>query len=230
MSVGRLDKSERLAMLSFAPVFPARRAPRVLCLGAHGDDLEIGVGGTILEIGRRYPAARILWIVMSGRDERKAEAETSARVLLRRFSSVEISVENFRDGFFPQFYGDLKQRFEDLKRLFAPDLIFTHALHDRHQDHRLVSELTWNTWRDTMILEYEIPKYEGDLGSPNVFVPLSKNIAERKVAHLLRFFPSQRSRRWFARETFEGHLRLRGVECNARSGMAESFHGRKICL
>jgi LmbE family N-acetylglucosaminyl deacetylase len=149
---------------------------------------------------------------------------------LRGFRDAKIELATFRDGFLPQAYGEVKEFFEALKRSEPPDLIFTHALHDRHQDHRLVAELTWNTWRDTTILEYEIPKYEGDLGAPNVFVALSRPVARRKVAHLIRHFGSQRSRRWFTADTFESHLRLRGVDCNAPSGRAEGFHGRKICL
>lgn len=217
-------------MLAFSPVFPSGRAPRILCLGAHSDDLEIGCSGTVLTLRARYPKARLRWVVMSGAGVRADEARKSARVLLRGFAHAEIEVAEFRDGYLPQAYGALKEYFESLKRGPAPDLILTHALHDRHQDHRLVAELTWNTWRDAAILEYEIPKYEGDLGAPNVYVPLSRPVARRKIAHLLKFFATQRSRRWFTRATFEGHLRLRGIECNAASGHAEAFLGRKICL
>jgi LmbE family N-acetylglucosaminyl deacetylase len=217
-------------VLSFAPLFPARRTPRILCLGAHSDDLEIGCGGALLELAVRYPRAQVQWVVMSGIGARGEEARASARALLRKFASVEFAIADFRDGFLPQSYGEVKEFFESLKRVVRPDLVFTHTLHDRHQDHRLVSELTWNTWRDAAILEYEIPKYEGDLGAPNVYVPLARGTARRKVAHLMRFFATQRSRRWFTEDTFMGHLRLRGIECNAASGLAESFHGRKICL
>ncbi|MGQ0384091.1 MAG: PIG-L deacetylase family protein [Gammaproteobacteria bacterium] len=217
-------------MLNFVPDFGRRRAPRILCLGAHSDDLEIGCAGTVLTLAARYPRAEVRWAVMSAVGERGREARASARVLLRGFSRSEILLSDFRDGYLPQAYGALKEHFEALKRGTAPDLVLTHALHDRHQDHRLVSELTWNTWRDVAILEYEIPKYEGDLGAPNVYVPLSRPVARRKVAHLLRHFSSQRSRRWFARGTFEGHLHLRGIECNAPGGSAEAFVGRKICL
>jgi len=217
-------------MLTFAPMFPARRAPRILCIGAHSDDLEIGCGGTLLELARRYPKAHLRWAVMSGAGERAKEAEGSARALLRGFRTNIVSVAGFRDGFLPQAYGEVKEYFESLKREPYPDLIFTHTLQDRHQDHRLLAELTWNTWRNAAILEYEIPKYEGDLGAPNVFVPLSKATARRKVQHLMRHFESQRSRSWFTPDVFSGHLRLRGLECAAPSGLAEAFHGRKVCL
>ncbi|KPJ81802.1 MAG: GlcNAc-PI de-N-acetylase [Gammaproteobacteria bacterium SG8_30] len=217
-------------MLSFAPLFPPRRAPRILFLGAHSDDLEIGCGGTVLELAARYPRARVRWVVATGSGEREREARASAKALLRGFHRAEVTVAGFRDGFLPQSYGDVKEFFESLKRDSAPDLILTHTLHDRHQDHRLISELTWNTWRDVAVLEYEIPKYEGDLGAPNLYVPLGRRSARRKVEHLMRHFGSQRSRRWFTADTFEGHMRLRGIECNARSGRAEAFHGRKICV
>lgn len=217
-------------MLTFAPVFPSRRAPRVLCLGAHSDDLEIGCGGTILELAGRYPSARLDWVVMSGADEREVEARRSAASLLRGFARSEVTVARFRDGFLPYEYAAAKEFFEQLKGRIQPDLIFTHSLHDRHQDHRLVAELTWNTWRDAAILEYEIPKYEGDLQTPNVYMPLARRTAQRKIRHLMKHFASQRSRRWFTEDTFAGHLRLRGIECNAPSGLAESFHGRKVCL
>jgi len=217
-------------LLSFAPCFERRRAPRLLCLGAHSDDLEIGCAGTVLELARRYPAAEVFWVIFSGDGDRAAEARRSAKALLKGFRKSSLVTAEFRDGFLPQAYGDVKEQFEQLKRSFSPDLVLTHTLHDRHQDHRLIAELTWNTWRDTTILEYEIPKYEGDLGSPNVFVPLSVAVAKRKIAHLMRHFASQRSRRWFTKETFEAHLRLRGIECNAPSGRAEAFHGRKICI
>lgn len=217
-------------MLTFAPLFPPRRAPRLLFLGAHSDDLEIGCGGTVMELAHRYPRAQVRWMVMSASGPREIEARRSAASILRRFADAEISVAGFRDGFLPAAYADVKQLFESLKKAPAPDLILTHALQDRHQDHRLVAELTWNTWRDCAILEYEIPKYEGDLGAPNVFVPLGKRVARQKVAHLMRYFGSQRKRSWFTPATFEGHLRLRGIECNAESGSAEAFHGRKIRL
>lgn len=230
MPLGRVEEARGSRLLTFAPSFPGRRAPRLLFLGAHSDDLEIGCGGTVLELARRYPKAKVRWVVLSADAERGREAQKSARQLLRGFKQPTIRLATFRDGFLPQAYGEVKEYFEGLKQEDPPDLIFTHALRDRHQDHRLVAELTWNTWRDTAILEYEIPKYEGDLGAPNVFVALSMPVARRKVAHLMRHFASQRSRRWFTADTFDAHLRLRGIECNAPHGRAEAFHGRKIRL
>ena len=228
--MGGLEEGGGAALLTFAPAFPARRAPRFLFLGAHSDDLEIGCGGTVLELAARYPRAEVRWVVLSAEGERAREAHESARVLLRNFRRSGISLGVFRDGFLPQAYGEIKEFFESLKSAPVPDLIFTHALHDRHQDHRLAAELTWNTWRNVAILEYEIPKYEGDLASPNLFMPLRPVVARRKVRHLLRHFASQRSRRWFTQELFEAHMRLRAIECDAPGGFAEAFHGRKVCL
>jgi LmbE family N-acetylglucosaminyl deacetylase len=217
-------------MLSFAPAFPARRPPRLLFVGAHSDDLEIGCGGTVLELAARYPRAEVQWVVLSAAGARAREARVSARALLRGFRRVEVVLAQFRDGYFSQSGGDIKEFFTALKAAGVPDVIFTHRLGDRHQDHRLVAELAWQTWRDSVIFEYEIPKYEGDLGEPNVFVPLAKRTARRKVAHLWRHFVSQRARRWFQPELFEAHLRLRAVECNAGTGFAEAFTARKVCL
>lgn len=217
-------------MLSFAPLLAGRRAPRLLFLGAHSDDAEIGCGGTVLELARRYPAARVCWVVFAAQQERGIEARRSARALLRGFRHVEIVLGGFRDGFFPQQYGAIKEFCEQLKRQQDPDLIFSHTLADRHQDHRTLAELTWNTWRNHAVLEYEIPKYEGDLGHPNVYVAISAAQMRRKVAHLMRHFATQRSRRWFTPDTFQALLRLRGIECNAPEGYAEAFHGRKILL
>lgn len=217
-------------MITFAPLFPARRAPRILCVGAHPDDLEIGCGGTLLKLSSRFANAKVTWLVLTGDTARSDEANRSARALLKRFASVEVVVASFRDGFLPQDYGAVKEFFESAKRRVSPDLVFTHSLNDRHQDHRLAAELTWNTWRDCAVLEYEIPKYEGDLQAPNVHVPLTRRAARRKVDHILKHFASQGARRWFNAGVFEGHMRLRGIECNAPSGLAESFVGRKICL
>lgn len=217
-------------MLSFAPLLPARRAPRLLFIGAHSDDAEIGCGATVLELAARYPRASVRWVVLAAGGRRAAEATRSARGLLRGFRASEVLVADFRDGYFPSQYAGVKDFFEELKRGVDPDLVFSHTLADRHQDHRLVAELTWNTWRNHAVFEYEIPKFEGDLGQPNVFVPVSAVAARRKVAHLMRYFATQRSRRWFTADTFRAHLRLRGIECNSPSGLAEAFNGRKICL
>ena len=200
--------------------------PVVLCLGAHCDDIEIGCGGTLLRLRERVPGAEIHWVVLSGDAERRQEAAESAQRFLGPEQADQLRCHEFRDGFLPWEGARVKTCFETLKRELAPDLIFTHALGDRHQDHRLVAELTWNTWRDHLILEYEIPKYEGDLGQPNTYVSLHPELAERKIKTLLEVYPSQASRPWFDAETLRGLMRLRGVEC--RSGFAEAFHARKL--
>ena len=205
------------------------RVKRLLCLGAHCDDIEIGAGGTILRLAQSYPQIEVKWVVFAGEDPvRVDEARQSAKVFLAGTGNSELSIYGFRDGFLP-FQGELvKETFEDLKSNFKPDLILTHYDDDRHQDHRLVSQLTWNTWRDHMILEYEIMKYDGDLGRPNFFVPLSEDVCRDKIARLFEAFPSQTGRQWFAEETFWSLLRLRGIECNSPSRLAEAFFMRKI--
>jgi len=210
---------------------PAGRAPlTVLCLGAHPDDIEIGCGGTVLRLLAERSRVTVHWVVLSGDARRAQEARRSAERFLRGAAARHIRLDQFRDGFFPYEGAALKEVFEQLKAGVAPDFVFTHRRDDAHQDHRLVSELTWNTFRDHCILEYEIPKYDGDLGAPNVFVPLSPRIRRQKIRILLTAFPSQASKRWFTESTFEGLMRLRGVECAAREGYAEAFHGRKITL
>lgn len=206
-----------------------QRPLNVLCLGAHSDDIEIGCAGLLFELLQRGPMV-LTWAVLGARGERAAEARRSARVFVRAAKSGKIALHGFDDGFFPSQFKDIKACFEDLKHKVSPDLILTHRLEDRHQDHRIVADLTWNTWRDRLILEYEIPKYEGDLGQPNVFVPLSTRTRQRKVAHLMRYFASQRSKSWFRPEVFEAMMSLRGVECRAPSGFAEAFHARKVLL
>ena len=205
-------------------------ALRVLCIGAHSDDIEIGCGGTLMQwLSAARPLA-VTWVVLSGQAGRGTEARRSARQLLSRASDAEIVLGEFADGRMPAEYNAVKDFFESLKARVDPDIIFTHRLEDRHQDHRLAGELTWNTWRDHLILEYEIVKYEGDLGNPNVFVPLPASIMRRKTNHLLKHFGSQRSKDWFSEQTFAGIGRLRGVEARAASGFAEAFHARKITL
>lgn len=202
---------------------------RLLCVGAHSDDLEIGCAGTIMQwLGSR--SCEVDWVVFSGEGERTSEAHASASALLRRAQQTRIEICAFRDGFFPAAYSQIKDKFEELKARINPHVVLTHWLQDRHQDHRVVAELTWNTFRNHCVLEYEIPKYDGDLGNPGVYVPLRKAIAERKVAHLERHFGTQRSRYWFNRETFLSLARLRGLECRASSGLAEAFHARKLVL
>jgi len=217
-------------MLSFTLGLSPRGPLAVLCLGAHADDIEIGCGGTLLRLVSERRRVHVHWVVFSGDPRRASEARNSAARLMRGAAKLEIEIADFRDGFFPFEGAAIKERFESLKSRIDPDLIFTHRGDDAHQDHRAVSELTWNTFRDYCILEYEIPKYDGDLGRPNVFVPLDAATRRRKVRHLMAAFPTQRRKRWFTAETFEGLMRLRGVECAAREGYAEAFHARKLLV
>jgi LmbE family N-acetylglucosaminyl deacetylase len=202
----------------------------LLCVGAHADDIEIGCGGTILKLIGHAPHLAVTWVVLSAEGVREAEALASADAMLQTVKTRTVVLERFRDGFFPGQYAAIKERFEALKRSVSPDLVLTHYRGDLHQDHRLVAELTWNTFRNHLILEYEIPKYDGDLGTPNAFVPLDRQFCQRKIRHLLDSFPSQASRAWFEEETFSALLRLRGMEANAPSGYAEAFYCRKLVL
>jgi LmbE family N-acetylglucosaminyl deacetylase len=202
----------------------------VLCLGAHGDDIEIGCGGTVLKLLMTHAKCRFVWVVLSGDAARKKEAEMSAAAFLAGAAGKTVIIKDFRDGFFPYGGGELKDYFERLKGETNPDLIFAPRREDLHQDHRVVSELAWNTFRDHLILEYEIPKYDGDLGAPNVFVHLDEEICRKKVELTLGSFKTQRPNAWFTEETFRAVLRLRGVESNAPSGYAEGFTARKAVL
>jgi LmbE family N-acetylglucosaminyl deacetylase len=206
------------------------RERNVLCLGAHADDIEIGCGGTILRLLDLFKNCDVTWVVFSASGKRKQEALSSARRFLKGASKSLIITKQFRESFFPYRGAEIKEFFEQLKKRVAPDLIFTHYRHDLHQDHRQICELTWNTFRDHQILEYEIPKYDGDLGQPNVYFPLTEAICKNKVKYLAQSFPSQRSRHWFTSDTFYSLLRLRGIEANAPHKYAEGFHGRKIIL
>jgi LmbE family N-acetylglucosaminyl deacetylase len=203
---------------------------RVLVVGAHADDIEIGCGGTILRLVSEHRDLAVDWVVLSGDGERRTEATESATAFLEGVAAKRVAVEGFRDGFFPYGGAAVKEVFERLKSEVDPDVVFTHRLEDRHQDHRLVAELTWNTFRDHVILEYEIPKYEGDLGHPNLFVPLSAELCERKVELLRKGFPSQAGRYWFTDDTFWAQLRLRGLESRSPSRYAEAFGARKLVL
>jgi LmbE family N-acetylglucosaminyl deacetylase len=202
----------------------------VLCLGAHSDDIELGAGATILgwiDIGVHVD---IHWCVLSAAGERAAEADASAKAFTAGAERVRIELLTFRDGFFPYDGGELKTWMESLKSRARPDVILTHRRYDAHQDHREVCGLTWNTFRDHLILEYEIPKWDGDLGQPNLYVPVAPRIMERKTELLLAHFGSQRSKDWFDAETFRGLARLRGMECRAPGGYAEAFFMRKARL
>lgn len=198
---------------------------RVLCLGAHSDDIEIGCGGTVARLLDEYPATRLRWVVFSGGGtEREAEARHGARLIAG--DRAEVSVLPFRDGYFPADYGAIKEYFEREVKTAAPDLVLSHYRDDRHQDHRVISDLAWNTFRSSLILEYEILKYDGDLGQPNLYVPLAPAVANRKVDALLTAFQSQRNKHWFSDETFRAVMRVRGVEC--AHTFAEAFYARKI--
>jgi len=201
----------------------------ILCLGAHSDDVEIGCGGTLLQLKKILPRLRFHWVVFSASGARGEEAAKAAE-LFTAGCEKEVVLKAFRDGFLPYSGGEVKDFFESMKSQVSPDLILTHWQGDAHQDHRLVSELTWNTFRDHLILEYEIPKYDGDMGRPNLFVPLEEPLHERKVDYLFEAFASQRDKPWFDRETFLGLMRVRGMESNSPSGYAEAFHARKIVV
>jgi LmbE family N-acetylglucosaminyl deacetylase len=202
----------------------------VLCLGAHSDDIEIGCGGTMLQLLDRYSHLEVFWAVFSSGREREREARTSASLFLKRARRKEVIVKNFRDGFFPYEGSRIKEFFEELKKKVNPGLIFTHYRQDRHQDHRTISDLTWNTWRQHLVLEYEIPKYDGDLGTPNCFVPLPQEICARKIKYICDVFQTQSNKAWLTEDTFQAILRLRGVECAAPDKYAEAFYSRKIVL
>jgi len=202
----------------------------VLLLGAHSDDIEIGCGGTVLRLIAQNPSLAVHWIVFSGRAERAREAQASAARFLAGVTSPTVEVHQFRDGFFPSEQARIKTYFEELKGRVEPDLVFTHYRDDLHQDHRVISELTWNTYRHHAVLEYEVPKWDGDLGQPNVFVPLSEEQARHKVHILMECFGTQSGKHWFDEETFNGLMRLRALECNADSRRAEAFYGRKVTL
>lgn len=209
---------------------PRKFARRVLCLGAHCDDIEIGCGGTILRLLREEPGCEIYWKVFSSTAVRRREAIRSAGLFLGGAKSKKVVIRNYRDSYFPSLHRRLKVEFETLKKEIAPDLILTHYRHDLHQDHRVICELTWNTFRSHLILEYEIPKYDGDLGAPNFFVALDRETCERKAKYICESFGSQRMKQWFTADTFLSLQRLRGIESNASDGFAEGFHCRKLVL
>lgn len=209
----------------------ARNHPfRLLCLGAHCDDIEIGCGATVLRLVEAVPDIQVRWTVFTGSAQRQEEARASAEAFLAGAREKRVDLLGFRESFLPQQWGAAKEEFERIKAEFQPTVVLTHLKDDHHQDHRLVAELTWNTFRDHLILEYEIPKYEGDLGNPALFIPVTRAQAERKVAHVMRFFETQHRRAWFDENTFFGLMRIRGVHCNSPSGYAEAFHARKIVV
>jgi LmbE family N-acetylglucosaminyl deacetylase len=200
---------------------------RILAVGAHPDDIEIGCGGTILRLIAEHSGLEVMWVVFSSTPDRAAEGRASAAAFLEGVRTKKVLIRDYRDGFLPYSGAAVKDEFEALKREFTPDLVFTHYRGDRHQDHRLISDLTWNTWRDHLILEYEIPKYDGDFGSPNFFAPLPTRTLDRKIGLLLEHFASQRGKPWFAADLFRAVARIRGMEAAATEGFAEGFYGRK---
>ena len=203
---------------------------KILCLGAHSDDIEIGCGGSILRLLAENRNTDVHWVVFAANGERASEATASAEHFLADATCKKIVVKEFRDSFFPYIGGEIKQYFETIKQEIIPDLIFTHYRNDLHQDHRLLSELTWNTFRKHLILEYEVIKYDGDLGSPNFFIPLNEDISRKKVDTIFRCFKTQGSRSWFTEDVFYSMMRIRGVECNAPEKYAEAFYCRKMIL
>jgi LmbE family N-acetylglucosaminyl deacetylase len=208
----------------------ASRELQILCLGCHADDIEIGCGGTILRLSEHYPQAVFHWVVFSGCAVRRAEAQRAAELFAGLSNLRGPILKAYPDGFMPFVATEIKGFFEELKGEISPDVIFTHNRKDAHQDHRLIAELTWNTFRDHLILEYEIPKYDGDLGQPGLFVPLQEETCQKKVSYIMDAFQSQHSKRWFQENTFLSLMRLRGMECNAPSGFAEAFYCRKVVL
>ena len=202
----------------------------VLCLGAHCDDIEIGCGGTVLKMIEQYQRTNVCWVVF-GSDERRAEeAKSAANKFLSGAAAKTVIIHKFRNSFFPYQGSDIKTCFEDLKSKFSPNVVLTHYRNDLHQDHRVISDLSWNTWRDHLILEYEIPKYDGDMGSPNAFFCLDSATARKKIGYILESFPSQNGKHWFDEETFLATLRLRGVESASPEKYAEGFYCRKLIL
>jgi LmbE family N-acetylglucosaminyl deacetylase len=205
------------------------RPATVLCVGAHCDDIEIGCAGTLVRWSRQYPEMRFIWAIFAREDGRDRESRAAAQQLFDAIDRHELRFFDFRGSYFPAQFAAIKDAFEGLKDL-RPDVVLTHHLHDRHQDHEVLANLTWNTFRSNLVLEYEIPKFEGDLGHPNVYVPLEPLDLDRKVDVLMNCFPSQRHRTWFTADTFRALARLRGIESAAPSGFAEAFHGRKLWM
>jgi LmbE family N-acetylglucosaminyl deacetylase len=230
MIPSRIIPSPRSAMIKFRLGDSSKVLRRILCLGAHSDDIEIGCGGTILRLLDQNPGLEITWIVFSSTPQRRREAGRSASFFVKGSRRHKIILKSYRDGFFPYQGSQIKEFFERLKKEPPPDLIFTHFRTDLHQDHRLISELTWNTFRDHFILEYEIPKYDGDLGSPNFFVGLDELISQKKIQSILDFFASQKNKPWFTEEVFRAIMRIRGMESNIVSRYAEAFYCRKMLL
>jgi len=205
-------------------------ARRVLCLGAHSDDIEIGAGGTMLGLVEQIPDLEVCWVVFSAPGARSEEALDSANEYLAPIQRKQVKIGSFRESYFPSEWPSIKDWFQEIKSGFEPEIVFTHFRDDRHQDHRVLSDLAWNTFRNHLIFEYEILKYDGDLGRPNVFSPLSEEVCARKIELLLKHFRTQSTKHWFTAESFRAMHRIRGIECASDSGAAEAFYARKIAL
>ena len=201
---------------------------QILCLGAHSDDIEIGCGGTIIKLLQAFQNLSFYWVVFSSNGERRKEAIDSANFLIKAAKSKTIEIFQFKENYFPYSGYEIKETIDKFKTIISPDVIFTHYRNDSHQDHRLISELTWNAFRDHFILEYEIPKYDGDFGIPNFFVHLNETLCVKKINHLFNNFKTQTQRHWFTQDLFMAILRLRGIESNAPEKLAEAFYCRKM--
>jgi len=215
-------------VLGLVPCRPRGRRLQILCIGAHSDDIEIGCGGTVLSLQRQHPDCRIHWMILATTELRRREAIASSKAFISPRSRGEIRIHDLPDGLLPAHFDKVKALFEDLKSAISPDLIFTHHLSDRHQDHSLIGNVTWQTFRDHAIFEYEIPKYEGDLLTPNLYVPLEPAVARRKLSAITRLFKSQHGKTWFTGDNLEAVMRVRGLESRASGGFAEAFHARKL--
>lgn len=217
-------------MLNFIPDLEDKAHPVLLFLGAHSDDIEIGCGGTVLTLAADCSQAEIHWVVFGADGVRAAEAESSAGDFLKPFRKSSVEIHEFRNAYFPTQLAEIKDSFEDLKSRVSPDLIFTHETGDRHQDHRMIAELTWNTFRNNLVLEYEIPKFDGGLGDPNLFVTVPTDLLQQKLDKIFDHFGSQQEKHWFTRDLFSALMRLRGAEANSPTGFAEAFYCRKTAL
>jgi LmbE family N-acetylglucosaminyl deacetylase len=203
-----------------------KRLRRILCIGAHSDDVEIGCGGTILHILDQNPSVEVLWCVFSASGLRAHEALRGADLFLERARDRRVVLHEFADARFSDSAATIKGHFEAFKQ-FDPELIFTHRVEDAHQDHRLLGQLTFQTFRSQLVLQYEIPKFDGDLGHPNVYVTISADELARKCRYLQEAFATQQSKHWFDPDTFRGLARIRGLECASPTRFAEGFYCRK---
>jgi LmbE family N-acetylglucosaminyl deacetylase len=217
-------------MIGLNPKLENGQPLRVLCLGAHSDDIEIGCGASLMQMRESGWSLDVRWVVFSGNRSRADEAKGSADFWLDGLETKTIELHDFRDGFLPEHWAEIKEAFELLKKSFEPDIVFTHYRDDLHQDHSTINQLTWNTFRNHFVLEYEIPKYDGDMGSPNFYIPVSEEAAKAKASALMKFFGTQQSKHWFCEELFLGLMRIRGMESCSPSGYAEGFYTPKVCM